>query len=328
MMSSNGFQKKNQKRTESFIKLSKEYKIDFGFVVYKTSSVMVEFFTIPELERKLKGERIIDHNLLEKSKIYYEDFDNQVRTLVESFMEAEVILVSDHSEVKTSFEVDINYFLQNNGFQTSLPKKSFDQIVRFMKHSIKPIIPFSFRKKLRDSKIIPQASDNHIVFDPNKSIAFYVCMGDWGRGIYINDKERFNGIVSQDDIIRYSHKISTSINNDNIAKKHGITSHVKDIFDTSLSKYYPDVVLDVPDGYIVRNNAKGFVTEFESIKINSTNVDTIKTWSKVWSKGNWKSYCVRGYHPIAVSSRKWTENNCPTSSDLTLIYRHLLKQFK
>ncbi|MCD4722098.1 MAG: hypothetical protein K8S13_19885 [Desulfobacula sp.] len=328
------FQKKNQKRTEAFIQLSKEKKVDFGFVVYKTSSVMVEFFTIPELERELKGEKVLDNNLLKMSKNYYQEFDEQIKTLVESFKDAEVIFVSDHSEVKSSFEVDVNHFLQNNGFQAKQQKKQkkiINQAVRYMKDLVKSNIPSTLKKRiLSHKKRIPEKestgllSEQFFVFDPNISVAFCVPRGDWGRGIYVNDEGRFNGIVAQKDIIDLSHQISDRINNDETAKKHGITSHVKPRFDTSVSKYYPDVVLDVPDGYIVRNNAKGFVTEFEGMKPKNTNFDTIETWSKE----KWKPLCVRGYHPIAVSTSQWTEEILPMSRDLTVIYRHLLKQYK
>jgi predicted AlkP superfamily phosphohydrolase/phosphomutase len=318
------FRKKNLKRTEAFIKLSKEKKVDFGFVVYKSSSVMVEFFTIPELERKLNGKKIVDHNILKMSKNYYLEFDKQIKTLVESFKDAEVIFVSDHSEVKSNFEVNINYYLQNNGFQVvMLPqKKIINQSVRYLRDLIKPIIPFNLRKAIPGKRMIRQVSDSPLVFDPKTSVAFCLPMGDWSRGIYINDEERFNGVVSPDNIIDLSHEISNSINNDKIAKEHGITSHVKPRFDTPVSKYYPDIALNIPDGYIVRNNAKGFVTEFEGLEAKNTTVDTVEAWAK-----DCKPYCVRGHHPIAVSSHQWSEEILPMRSDLTVIYRHLLKQF-
>lgn len=316
------FQKKNQKRTETFIKLSKEKKVDFGFVVYKTSSVMVEFFTIPELERKLNGEKILDKNLLKMSKKYYQEFDMQIKELVETFRDAEVILVADHSEIKSSYKVDINYYLQKNGFQSPLPKKIINQTVRYMKDLIKPILPFNLRRAIPGRNIIRQASDSNIVFNPKTSVAFCLPCGDWSRGIYINDEERFSGIVSKDKIIDFSQEISNSINSDKIAKEHGINSHVKSQFDTPVSKYYPDIVLDIPDGYIVGNNAQDFVTEFEGVDPKNFALDTIEAWAK-----DYKPYCVRGYHPIAVSSHEWSEDILPMGGDLTAIYRHLMKTF-
>jgi predicted AlkP superfamily phosphohydrolase/phosphomutase len=321
------FQIKNQKRTEAFIQLSKEKQIDFGFVVYKTSSVMAEFFTIPELEKKFKREKVFDKNLLKITKKYYQEFDKQIKILIESFKDAEVIFVSDHSEVKSSFEVDVNYFLQQNGYQTKQQKKIRTRAVRYAKNFIKSKIPFSLREKIPSRKIKNRASDKHFSFNPNKSIAFCVPKGDWARGLYINDKVRFNGIVSQSDIMDLSHEISDKINNDKTSIEHGISSHVKPRFDTFISKYYPDIVLDIPDGYIVKNNGKGFVTKFVGINSKGSDFDTIKTWAKLRATEKWVSLCVRGYHPIAVCSSPWTEGHSSTNSDLTAIYRHLLKQF-
>lgn len=330
------FQIKNQKRTEAFIQLSKEKNIDFGFVVYKTSSVMVEFFTVPELEKEAKGEAILDKNLLNVSKAYYQEFDRQIKRLVESFADAEVVLVSDHSEVRSSFEVDVNCFLQDNGFQTKQPKQTKQQekttahvgqrIKDLIKSKISPGLKKSllrFRRRISGREAMQKLPDSYFLFDPSKSVAFGVPRGDWGRGIYINDKERFNGIVEPNDIAKLSHEISESINSDRIAKQHGISSHVKARFDTSVSKYYPDVVLDIPDGYIVTNNARGFVTEFEGLKVESASSDTIEAWAR---SNEWKSLSVRGYHPLAVSSDQWAEGILPPN-DLTAIYRHLLSQF-
>lgn len=329
------FEFKNQKRTEAFIQLSKEKKVDFGYVVYKTSSVMVEFFTIPELEKELKGEKKIDTNLLQRAKKYYQKFDKQIKTLVESFQEAEIIFVSDHSEVKTNFVVDINYFLQMNGFQAKQPKQIANRVSRYAKDLAKANLPANVMKIIRslrekyqkNSGVIKQSHGNLFLFDPKKSMAFCVPRGDWVRGIYINDEGRFNGIVPQNDIIDLSHEISNKINNDDIAKEHGITSHVKPRFDTHISKYYPDVVVDIPDGYIVTNGAKGFVNEFEGIKVKNANFDTVEMWSKMRAERKWLPLTVRGYHPIAVSSKQWTKEISPMSMDLTVIYRHLLKQF-
>ena len=329
------FQIKNQKRTESFIQLSKEKNVDFGFVVYKTSSVMVEFFTIPELKKELEGKKFPDKNLLKMSKKYYQEFDNQIKILIESFKNAEVIFVSDHSEVKTSHEVNVNCFLQENGFQKKQKMKIVNQAFRYIKDSAKANLPFGLKKKiigLRDGiqkrGIIQKPQDRLFTFDPKESAAFCVPMGDWVKGIYINDKDRFDGIVPQDKIIDLSYEISNRINNDQTAKEHGITSHIKPEFDTIISKYYPDVILDTPDGYIVRNNSKGFVTEFEGLKVRNSNFDTVKTWIMKNEKDTWIPLTVRGYNPIAVSTIQWAENISPNSSDLTEIYKHLLKQFK
>jgi predicted AlkP superfamily phosphohydrolase/phosphomutase len=82
---------KNQKRTESFIKLSVDYKVDFGFVVYKSSSVIAELLLMPEHNRNLNGDGNVKKELLEEIKKYYQAFDEQIKHLVKTFREAEIM---------------------------------------------------------------------------------------------------------------------------------------------------------------------------------------------------------------------------------------------
>lgn len=324
------FQIKNQKRTESFIKLSKEKDIDFGFVVYKTSSVMAEFFTIPELEKQSNGDRDFDSNLLEISKKYYQDFDKQIKHLVESFDNPEVILVSDHSEINTSHEVNLNLFLKENYFQTKkeLSSSLFTQYLKnYVKQNVSPVL---WERIKNVKKVIPDKNNKKLHYDrcfqfnAKKSVAFCVSCGDWCRGIYINDDERFSGIVSQGDIVKLAHEISEKINNNSVSKKHNISSHVKSVFDTYVSKYYPDVVVNIPEGYLIsRDDTKSYITTFKGISAKSKNNNTISAWAKT----NGISLTVRGYRPLAVSTCPWRVN-ASISDDLTVLYWHVFNKFE
>lgn len=326
------FQLKNEKRTEAFIKLSKEKKVDFGFVVYKTSSVMVEFFTIPELEKKNKGEKFYDKKLLNYSEKYYRNFDKQFQKLVDSFKGAEIIIVSDHSERKTDYEVNLNYFLQTNGFQAKHRQTPLEHVSKYLKYFAKTYLPFNIKKNIFNHH---KSASNGIImanqyssFDPDNTAAFCVPWGDWARGIYINDTERFNGIIPSNKVIELSQKISEKINSDKIAQMHNISSHIKSHFDTPISKYYPDIVVDIPDGYIVRNNGANFITQFNGLRVKQYDFDTVEAWSKLRAQQKWLPLTVRGYEPIAVSSRQWSNSILTKKNDLTTIYKHLLNQYQ
>lgn len=327
---------KNQKRTEAFAQLSKVNNVDFGFVVYKTSSVMMEFFTLPELEKQLNGANNIDSNLLRISQHYYREFDKQIKYLVESFDGAEVIFVSDHSEVKTKFEVNVNHFLQENGFQVMSKRNETiaKKAAQYAKYLVKSKMPNSIIKKIRMlrgglAKSVPtKVNDKDFPFERSKTSAFCVPKGDWVKGIYINDEERFGGIVPTNRIYDMAYAVSDRINSDIVAQEHGISSHVKPRTDSPVSRYYPDVILDVPEGYIVSNNKNGFITSFEGVNRDDINVDTIEIWLKEMAKGNWLPLTVRGYHPIAVSTKKWSAGILNASKDLTAVYRHIISQYK
>jgi predicted AlkP superfamily phosphohydrolase/phosphomutase len=325
---------KNKKRTEAFIQLSKEKNIDFGFVVYKTSSVMMEFFTVPELEKMKKGENNVDANLLKLSEEYYQEFDKQIKELVESFENAEVIFVSDHSEIKTSFEVNPNCFLQQNGFQEKQEHNVKTKFVQYAKNQIKSKLPYALTQKIKKlrNKIEKNTGttlfDDTLLFDQRRTSAFCAPKGDWAKGIYINDDQRFGGIVPKGRVFDVAHEISDRINNDKMAKMHGITSHVKPRTNNVISEYYPDIILDVPDGYILSNSKNEFVYPFEGIKRNDATVDTVEVWLEMMAKKRWLPISVRGYHPLAVSTREWTESILTASNDLTAVYRHIISKFK
>jgi len=325
---------KNQKRTEAFIQLSKEKNVDFGFVVYKTSSVMMEFFTVPELDKQKKGEQNIDANLLRLSKKYYQEFDEQIKKLVQSFKDVEVIFVSDHSEIKTSHEVNVNSFLKQYEFQVRQKQDISNKVIQYAKGLIKSKLPYGLTQNIKKFKNEIEKNtgvkvlDSDFLFDRRRTTAFCMPKGDWAKGIYVNDDERFGGVVPKDEVFNLAHEISGRINSDKIAKEHGITSHVKPRINNAVSKYYPDIILDVPDGYIVSNNKNEFVCQFEGINRDDPNVDTVKAWLNVMAKRKWLSLAVRGYHPIAVSTREWAESILTPSNDLTAVYRHIISNYK
>lgn len=325
---------KNKKRTEAFIQLSKEKNVDFGFVVYKTSSVMMEFFTVPELDKEQKEEKNVDANLLRLSQEYYQVFDKQIKELVESFEGAEVIFVSDHSEVKTSFEINANCFLQQSGFQKKQKKNISREVVRYAKDLIKSKLPYGLTQKIKKFKNEIEKNtavtlfDGSFLFDRRRTSAFCVPKGDWTKGIYINDDERFGGIVPKDRVLDLAHEISDRINNDKTAKVHGITSHVKPRIKNAVSRYYPDIILDVPDGYIVSNTKNEFVCPFEGIKYDDADIDTVEAWLEMMAKRQWLPISVRGYHPLAVSTREWSDSILTASNDLTAVYRHIISELK
>ena len=96
----------------------------------------------------------------------------------------------------------------------------------------------------------------------------------------------------------------------------------------SVSKYYPDIVLVTQDGYIVSNSKNKFVYPFKGIKRNHKNMDTVEVWLEMMAKRHWLPISVRGYHPLAVSTREWEDGILTDSSDLTAIYRHILCKFR
>jgi len=312
-------EEKNQKRTQAFIRLSKDFKVDFGFVVFKSSSVMAELFLIPEWNRYLSGKNKIDHQLLESIKHYYALFDKQVKHLAEIFPEAEIILVSDHSMDETKYLINLNAFLQQHDFQkVSIVNRKSNLLFHYIKKYLKPLIPFHVRYALRQkAKIeISQKSENY--FDGANTLAFCMPMYDWCSGIYINDKKRFNGPVDSKDVSSLSSGICSVFNKLSLAQKHGLKCRMKPASNSPAASYFPDIILDCPDGYLVSNSSSNFLDKFE---MPNEPID-IQAWIN-----KFKCYCIKAHYPIAVNTKKWLEKPTAEKHDLRLVYDHILATF-
>lgn len=310
---------KNLKRTKTFVKLSSDYNVDFGFVVYKSSSVMCELFTIPELIRDPYWEEKCKNNMLSAAKEYYKSFDEQIKYLVETFEDAEIILVSDHGMSETEYLVNMNKLLQENGFQHASSAVHSEKGIRYVKNLIKPLIPANMRHLIKQKTQVESIYTNPIKFERDQTLAFCVPKGDWCNGIYINDKERFNGPVATSEIRNISEKISTFINDNDIAQKHGLSSYLKPENESSASVYYPDVIIDYNDGYLFSNSPNDFIVRF-----NQPNdpID-LKRWID-----DFKRYSGKAHHPIALSTKGWLSEVTDKAQDLRLVYDHILSTFQ
>lgn len=309
-------EEKNEKRTQAFIELATRYEIDFGFIVYKSSSVTAETILLPEWERYLSGESSMDQELIEAIEHYYQNFDKQIKQLVEAFPDAEVVLVSDHGMSVRRWLVNANTFLQESGFQK--PATSHKNIYNFVKY-FKRWIPFSLRTALRNSSKIKAVYESMTPFNTKDSLAFSMVIGDWAHGIYINDRERFGGPVREGDVQALREEIARSFNTDPVSVEHGFSAYAKSNVRTTASQYFPDVILDFPDGYMTSNESQNFVTKFEIPK-GPLGISSIV-------KGG--LLCGKARQPLAVTTNNvWKVRPTPEKQDLRLIYDHILAVLK
>jgi len=114
---------KCRKRAECFASLSEEFNIDFGFIVFKSATVMAETLLLPELYRRGQGKPHND-SIVKAGERFFKSLDGHVRALVERFSDAEVLLVSDHSTSERTHSVNFNAFLLEAGYQKAAIGKS------------------------------------------------------------------------------------------------------------------------------------------------------------------------------------------------------------
>lgn len=303
---------KNNRRTKAFVDLAEEFNIDFGFIVYKSSSNLAEFISMPEIERMERGEKNLDTDLLDAAKSYYQAFDLEVKKIRDAFPDTEIIFTADHGMSTRKYLVNLNKFLQEHKFQKPKVSKSF---MFNSVYFLKKLVPFSVRVALRKNKKIKSMYESATPFDNKNSLAFSMPTGDWVHGIYINDKERFGGPVNKSEKLDISKKIIHSLNTNELAKKHNIIAKLQP--ESTTSPYYPDVVIEVEDGYMTSNEGKSFIEKF--------NMPKGKIGLNAFLKG--KLLTGKGHYPISVSiGHKWKIED-KESYKLTDIYTHIINRF-
>lgn len=268
---------KNERRTINYIELAKKRPIDFGFLVFKTSSVMVESLAVVDLDLKRQGKKY-NEELIQAYEEYYLHFDTCIMRLVESFPESAIGFVSDHGTVARKSSLNVNLWLELNGFQYVRYVQNYRKVI-FVR--LKEILPLFLKNFLKKVKTVNKATINSTFFDGHRTQAFSRTFGDWRSGIFINDKKRFGGVVDHKDIDKVASKICNDFNNSDIALENSLMA-----IKTSLpkNKYYPDILIDVPDGCFITDRTKSIFNQynptphFDSLKsLCSTEVAAMKS---------------------------------------------------
>lgn len=307
---------KNERKTHSFIRLANKYKIDFGFLVYRSSSNLAEWLLLPEWKRFGEGAEDVDHAFIDTIKTYYRHFDSEIKKLHAAFPNTQIIFAADHSLVPRVWDVNPNIFLQELHFQKS------HLGTNFLKQAIniaKKFVPFSLRAKLRKKNAVHNALYCSTSFVINETAAFCKTQGDSLQGIFINDKERFNGPVKASEFGAIQQDIIKAFNSHPLSKLHGLIAYTKEISDSSVAKYFPDIVIDVPDGYLITDRTHSFVKEFTPAR-GPLNLLSI-------TKG--ELLCIKGHKPIAVVyNGGWKVDVHKEPLDLRAVYEHVVNSFQ
>lgn len=157
---------KNEKRTDTFIELDEKYKVDFGFIVYKTASVVAESFYNAEMCRRRNPENVSDEAVMAALAEYYEHFDKQVERLLSLYPDTSIVFVSDHGTTQRTHDVNPNVLLREAGLQVFDYKKA---TTKQMVTKAKSLVPFSVKSLLKKhvSKAITGLGD--IDFDASST---------------------------------------------------------------------------------------------------------------------------------------------------------------
>lgn len=304
---------KNERRTETFIQLDKTYKVDFGFVVYRTASVIAESFYNAELCRRRNSDNVHDEEVMEALAEYYKNFDSQIERLVGLYPDANVIFVSDHGTTQRTFDVNPNILLREEGLQAFDYRKAF---TKKLIATAKSLIPFGLKPFLKKHVSAAVSGLGDVDFNASVTKAFCRTVENWTHGIYINDHSRFGGPVANDEFERVRAKVLDCINTHPDAIKHGFSA-----FSTSSEAgrrydYYPDVQIHIPNGYLTFDGAKKFVAEYNPPKCDSS-LETFMTGEMLYMK----SHSALAYMGTETAA---TFNDEDLRGDLTVIHHRIL----
>ncbi len=305
-------EEKNEKRTDAFIELAINYDIDFGFVVYRSAAVTAETLLLPEWERHLRGDNRVNVDFLNAAEHFYRHFDEQIVRLIAAFPDAEVMLVSDHAMAIRRWSVNANAFLADLGFQKcSLGHRNVYDFTKQIRHWI----PYSLRQKIKKNSKIKTAYESMITFEPQSSLAFSMGYSNGAHGIYINDTQRFGGPVAENAIQALVEKIVVAFNEHPLSREHGFSAHSKAEIKNQAARYFPDVILELPDGYMTSNEFSVFLTQLTP---QPTPIDLVTIQNSQRLTG-------KAHQPLAINvSHQWAIHPTPHKQDLRLIYDHVL----
>jgi len=308
-------QKMTSKRTSCFIDLANSFEIEFGFVVYRTT-VTAETFIPPQNDLFKEKNKTCDGDFFDAVEQFYRHFDEQIKNLVESFPEAEVVLVSDHSMVTRKWSVNANAFLTEIGLQKkSSSRRGLYDFIKSFKH----FIPHTIRQKLKSNSRLKTAYESMVTFDPENTQAFSMAFSTGVHGIYINDNVRFGGPVPQDKVESLAEEIVSKFNEHELVIKHGLKARKRSFSEGVCREIYPDIILDLLDGYLTSNASSEF------IKPHSLPHE-LNDFRDVGKTGN---FCIKGRSPLAVNVKgDWLVAPDFEKEDLRVVYDHVVASFK
>jgi predicted AlkP superfamily phosphohydrolase/phosphomutase len=244
-------------------------------------------------------------------KSFYQQFDRDLQRLVECFPGAEIIFVSDHGTTLRRYSVNLNRFLQQRGYQKGSQKKGlFYQLATNLRHWV----PQGVRQRLKAKGRISNVYAGMAPFDIRNAIAFNNTRRNEIHGIFINDENRFGGTVKSDDIRNLAYQIAEDLNSDPCAREHGISARVNESRGAPFSDQYPDIMIDLPDGYLPSNQGRDFVEPYK-ISGDCGNLEAMRGDEK---------HCIKSHRPLAVNvNHDWKARNRDKVNDLRLIYDHI-----
>ena len=145
------------------------------------------------------GEKSWVHEHLEE---HFTALDNNIRKLYEELNPDHFIITLDHNIVPGKHRANVECFLTENNWLVE--KAASSGLLKTVKRIVHKFVPGKSIGKMT-SKLPPTMRDSLKTYDWKKSVAFG---STFVSGIYINDAERFGGLLKRRKILRVRSKKS------------------------------------------------------------------------------------------------------------------------
>ncbi|MEL6933091.1 MAG: alkaline phosphatase family protein [Pseudomonadota bacterium] len=308
---------KNERRVDSFMALNERFKVDFGFIVFKTASVVTETLLNAEYCRRRNTTNAPDDTMVGAAREYYKRFDEQIKRLRKAYPDTEFVFVSDHGTTARTHTVNPNILLQEHGLQrVEKGKDALKSLVSF----IKSVVPFSIKHLLKKSAAKKLKAVGGTNFNQAKTVAFCKTTGDWSHGIYINDVKRFGGPVPEAEIIQTRDRIVELINSNPLTKEHGVAARILPNMTDAVIDHFPDIQLVLPNGYLTSDQSPAFISEYIPPACQSSLAAVMRG----------DILGIKSHTPLAYFSATACENfdEAQMRGDLSVIYDRIVDMFK
>lgn len=298
-------QNMEEKRTASFIRLSREYEIDFGFVGYMGLSRVCYLLMADILDLIGKSNRI-DNEKDRQILDFFSHNDRIIRELVQELSPDGVLLVSDHGMAPYTHQVNLNAFLVEGGWQKR--NDSMGGWVRQVGKAVKSMLPVRFRRNL--GKKMPGVRSfvgrqNYVSQGTDAIATSYI------SGIYLNDA-RFGGSVSPKGNEKLIMEIVDGFNEYGPATRNGMsaTVYASKYKGRYAQDFLPDIWIDHPDTMFF-NDYGPFIAPNRQYK-------PFDSFANVVSDMN---SGIKGVEPLLCLAGFREKPNAPDTGDLTQTYK-------
>ncbi len=300
-------------RTNIFVQLSKQYKIDFGFIMQKELVILTNILFY-QFKQIIDNKSAAQNHFQKRIKEFLRILDDNIKIVCNELIPDNIMIVSDHGAKPYEYSLNINAFLKNYKFlhgefiikNTSLSSKIIKKIERKI-------------KLLNDPNYFNPNEDRWIELSINysKSLAF---SSRYIRGIYINDNRFGNVITNENDKIEKIEKIIKAFNSSPESKVRRMRANIyRDLYKNSPNQsYLPDIWIDLPEN-IFPEQSGNFIQPNPYWR-NILNLGYLNRDLAAGTKGRSALCYVEKDFLGAINPQEKT--------DLTVVYKLILNHFK